>query len=155
MKIADCDCTTCAYAKKHPQLNARRCWHVTAETITDEQIKLQRSEAERASDFVAHRTAHAALGMIYNGSSRRGATLDEERAARARCADAWNARHRSDSSVVNVPLDAADARLVGETLRSWSNALKERCPDETLLARLMRVGDQMVAAARAEQAGDA
>jgi len=22
----DCDCNTCAYSKKHPQLNAPRCW---------------------------------------------------------------------------------------------------------------------------------
>lgn len=33
--MIDCDCTTCAYAKKHPQLNAPRCGRVTADTITE------------------------------------------------------------------------------------------------------------------------
>lgn len=97
---SDCDCSVCAYSKKHPQLNAPRCWHVTADTITDEQIR------ELLASLKAEAQCECGCGPLPNPPTRQDmracfAALSTseivvsawtKETARARCAELINAR---------------------------------------------------------------
>lgn len=104
MSVKDCDCTRCAYAKKHPQLNAPRCWHVTADTITDEQIEALRLESSE------------------DGA---GATLDDDYYEAAvmlnMCDEALGTIDYGDT-FTNLPM--AKALELTEQRRQWS---RDRC----------------------------
>ena len=80
--MIDCDCTTCACSKKHPQLNAPRCWQVTSATVTDEQIRSLTAADGIDQDLGDYATVAELVRFAVAGRP----------SARRRCAELLNAR---------------------------------------------------------------